>query len=548
MNLSVTQNPKAFLAAALQEKAKRIKFNKLKRYVPYPKQREFHNAGAIHRERLYLAANRCVSPWTFIETVDATVQSVKVFFSKDARVLSWDGESQCVAQISGGYLKDIEPAYRLVMESGRWFDCTATHQVLTESGYRRVDQLMSLSSGLHLSHKAEDYQANCVAYGYLCDPQLRAAQDTGQGQTPLSVGVPTHNLIFSHKDAEALKQKYTSAFQQYDHLTTFDYVPDLILGLIEPFSCAAVSQVVLLCPRSHQDVLRFVSGLGHLFQEAGESLVLDASAFDQDQMEGVFHDARNTPEQHAALRQFDPRFQSGHSLENLVQRSFDDVERIQIFYPFKTPALVGGEKIVAIVPIGYQPIIDTHIPVTNSYKAAGVFHHNCGKTEAGAAEMAMHLTGRYPDWWEGRRFGYPINAWAAGITSESTRDVVQEKLLGPYADKEEWGSGYIPKECLLDVSPARSIANAVDSVVIRHINGGQSYLGFKSYEKGREKWQGTAQDVVWLDEECPPKIYSEAMTRTSERNGILFMTFTPLNGYTEVVRSFLTEGEIGEML
>jgi hypothetical protein len=27
-----------------------------------------------------------------------------------------------------------------------------------------------------------------------------------------------------------------------------------------------------------------------------------------------------------------------------------------------------------------------------------------GKTLAGAAEAAFHLTGRYPDWWEGRRW------------------------------------------------------------------------------------------------------------------------------------------------
>src|SRR5262245_61629683 len=30
-----------------------------------------------------------------------------------------------------------------------------------------------------------------------------------------------------------------------------------------------------------------------------------------------------------------------------------------------------------------------------------------GKTLAGAAEVAMHLTGRYPDWWTGRRFDGP---------------------------------------------------------------------------------------------------------------------------------------------
>ncbi len=34
-----------------------------------------------------------------------------------------------------------------------------------------------------------------------------------------------------------------------------------------------------------------------------------------------------------------------------------------------------------------------------------------GKTEgAGGYEMTCHLTGRYPHWWEGRRFSGPVRA------------------------------------------------------------------------------------------------------------------------------------------
>ena len=52
-----------------------------------------------------------------------------------------------------------------------------------------------------------------------------------------------------------------------------------------------------------------------------------------------------------------------------------------------------------------------------------------GKTIGGAYEVALHLTGKYPDWWCGRRFDGPINAWAAGKTNETTRDTVQKALL-----------------------------------------------------------------------------------------------------------------------
>src|ERR1700744_4932602 len=47
-----------------------------------------------------------------------------------------------------------------------------------------------------------------------------------------------------------------------------------------------------------------------------------------------------------------------------------------------------------------------------------------GKTEGiGGYESALHLTGRYPDWWEGRRFDRPIQAWVAGASNETTRDI-----------------------------------------------------------------------------------------------------------------------------
>jgi hypothetical protein len=35
-----------------------------------------------------------------------------------------------------------------------------------------------------------------------------------------------------------------------------------------------------------------------------------------------------------------------------------------------------------------------------------------GKTIAGAYEATCHLTGLYPDWWEGKRFDKPTDGWA----------------------------------------------------------------------------------------------------------------------------------------
>ena len=42
-----------------------------------------------------------------------------------------------------------------------------------------------------------------------------------------------------------------------------------------------------------------------------------------------------------------------------------------------------------------------------------------------------------------------------------------------------------------------------DNAIIRHISGGKSTLGFKSYDQGRTKWQADTLDFVWFDEEPP---------------------------------------------
>lgn len=169
-----------------------------------------------------------------------------------------------------------------------------------------------------------------------------------------------------------------------------------------------------------------------------------------------------------------------------------------------------------------------------------------GKTVAGGAEWAMHLTGRYPDYWEGATFNKAPLLWAGSVTGESTRDNPQRILVGPPAKEEEWGTGFIPAECIRDRTRAMGVPNLLDSVVIRwggggDVQAGESVLAFKAYEKGREKWQGPTVDGVWYDEEPPEDIYSEGLTRTNngQRGQFAMQTFTPLLGMSTVVCRFI---------
>lgn len=159
-----------------------------------------------------------------------------------------------------------------------------------------------------------------------------------------------------------------------------------------------------------------------------------------------------------------------------------------------------------------------------------------GKSIVGCWEVTAHATGEYPEGWEGRKFTRPVKVWIGGDTSISVRDILQQKLLG---NPGEFGTGMIPKERIIKTTTKRNIPDAVETVHVKHVSGGYSILTFKTYEQGRELWQGTEQDVIWMDEEPPMEIYAEALVRTMTTNGLVMSTFTPLKGMSGVIKSFM---------
>lgn len=170
-----------------------------------------------------------------------------------------------------------------------------------------------------------------------------------------------------------------------------------------------------------------------------------------------------------------------------------------------------------------------------------------GKTEgAGGYETALHLTGLYPDWWEGSWFDAPVKFWAAGKTNETTRDIVQNKLFGDVKgsgpSKRVTGTGLIPLDNIGDISWKQGVSDLIDKVEIKHASGGTSILGLKSYQQGRGAFEGTEQDGIWLDEEPPMDIYGECLIRTATTDGLIYMTFTPLDGMTQTVLQFIPKG------
>jgi phage terminase large subunit-like protein len=166
-----------------------------------------------------------------------------------------------------------------------------------------------------------------------------------------------------------------------------------------------------------------------------------------------------------------------------------------------------------------------------------------GKTATAAVAVAMHLTGIYPPWYRGRKFDQPTTVWAAGITNESTRDVIQQQLLGGMG--EDLGTGWIPRRLIVGTPSMRQsgVRNTVDRIEVRHASGGISVCALKTFEMQAEKFQGGNCHVVWLDEEPGDfGIFTESLTRTLSNAGLVFVTFTPLLGHSKLVEHFAAGG------
>ena len=167
-----------------------------------------------------------------------------------------------------------------------------------------------------------------------------------------------------------------------------------------------------------------------------------------------------------------------------------------------------------------------------------------GKTHTTSYEESLHLTGLYPDDWNGVRYDHPVDIWCVGETTFRVRDTLQEKLFGKLG---QLGTGMIPLSCLEDkkIIKKPGIPNAIDKAMVKHISGGYSSIQFFSFDMGREKFGGSSIHRAWIDEEPPEEIYNELKMRVLDTNGIITISFTPLSGVTPFYDNLQEDESVG---
>lgn len=161
-----------------------------------------------------------------------------------------------------------------------------------------------------------------------------------------------------------------------------------------------------------------------------------------------------------------------------------------------------------------------------------------GKTIAGAYLSSCWTTGEYPKWWAGRVFDKPTFGLVCGDTNDTVREILQKELLGA-----PFGTGLIAKDLVEDVIIRPNTGGTADSILIRHKPTGKlSRIKFKTYNSGPDAFYGLKPDWVWFDEEPSgkdaPLIWNQGYTRLLTTRGSMIVTFTPLLGWTPILKDF----------
>lgn len=180
-------------------------------------------------------------------------------------------------------------------------------------------------------------------------------------------------------------------------------------------------------------------------------------------------------------------------------------------------------------------------------------HHECclcaanqiGKTFMGTTIDAFHLTGDYPDDWDGHKFNHAPVCWGLGYSMEKARDLLQKALFGAYNSAEGFAGGLVPKELILNWESATGTPNAMRSVRVKHKKG-TAVMQFWSYSQGQHAIMGDVVDWVHIDEEPKDQtIRPQVLTRTVNgdrgKGGRIIYTFTPENGRTDLVIKFMDD-------
>lgn len=224
---------------------------------------------------------------------------------------------------------------------------------------------------------------------------------------------------------------------------------------------------------------------------------------------------------------------------NLNELNEDQIESLHTLVS-KRNEFKKYNKLAYWKPYGFQKQwIEASANYQQRYLSAA---NRIGKSYAACMELAIHLTGLYPDWWNGAVIedsGHDY--WAIGVSQESVNNVLLKELLGVTDCRHlsELGTGAIPKDCIDFWSMVKDGQRCL-KIRINHKDGGSNTLHFFASTQSESVLMGSSVKYCLLDEQFDneTQIYAQCLTRTATTNGYISVTCTPEQGASPLWSKF----------
>lgn len=166
--------------------------------------------------------------------------------------------------------------------------------------------------------------------------------------------------------------------------------------------------------------------------------------------------------------------------------------------------------------------------------------NRAGKTEWAAKRIAqafvgVDLSGTMPSWIKEKSHKRGINIWCLHTTN-MTSVSMQQNVFYKYLPRELKES---KKTKHTQVSWTQKNGFSDNTAVYQN-----NQIWFLNYAQDIKVVEGGEVDFVWCDELVPADWLETLRYRLVTRNGKLIVTFTPILGYTQVVKEYITTSKI----
>ncbi len=481
-------------------------------------------------EVVALGGNRCLGGeqeiYDPVEDCYKRVDEIQDHFHVNA----WDGRRMVVARAEKPFRKPLSGIYRVSLDNGQALVCSKAHLLLTPVGWRSLgllhigDSLLNsqpLSSTDHQSsilartlsrflvgvrhcwQKAQDCLDRCFACFRQCgeqpllaaciDQSFSPSQGDAQAHTSLSCNTCRCSLLHASYSFQqpmgdlGNKSRCTQTCLCGDHLATLD--------------------------DQHQNEVQFSGTLSHVCGRPCKS----------------------------PLRLFWNRIQKtlGFALSNLgfflLGCKCESVRRGIVCCGTCGDNSTGGNdvKIVSVDYLRDDVVWDFHVPIYNNYIAAGVISHNSGKTQWGAFTVVRAAI-------ENPNSEIMCFAQTSEVSIRQQQSAVWEWLPAELRTKQTSSGTYISytkKNGFTDSSLILPNGSQIIFKTYSQYQNNPTILEGAELGSRSPNWHNVG---CWQDEYLlGPELINTLRFRLATRNAKMLLTFTPIDGYTEVIKEYL---------